>query len=322
MVKADAYNHGVEGVVCISNNIVDRYGVATLDEAIKLRQMGVAKPINLFSFESKDIEEVIKYHITPVVYNEPTLLAIEQKQYSNFDIKIDTGMNRFGFKSHYEFQVVFDSLKKSGLEPRAIHTHFYSNESVLEQKDKLYLFLKDYSFKNSKIIASASLGISRGIFLDGVRVGLMAYHNALEVQSEVLSVKEIGAYERVGYDGSYVPNNSTRTAVISGGYFDGISRSYKGAKVLINDKYATIVGKVCMDTTIIDVGEIPIKIGDKVVVLSPRTIDSYINSCNSSEYEVITSIKGRGKRIYSYNGQSYNKVIDKKSYLYEREDLR
>ena len=312
MVKANAYNHGLAGVIDISNTIVDRYGVATLDEAIKIRKLGVAKPITLFSFESKDILDVIKYNITPVVYNEQTLNAVLDEKYHNFDIKIDTGMNRYGYKSKSEISSVIRYLSNINFIPRAIHSHFYSVESMLEQMRLFDNIVTDYLsvLSTPKKIVSASLGINNGLYLDGVRLGLGAYLNALEVSSDILSIKNVHAYEKVGYDGYYVPTKNTKIAIISGGYYDGIRRSYRGAKVLVNGYYATIVGRVCMDVTLVDIGDIQAKIGDRAVIINPHTLNSYIDKDNSSEYEVITAINGRGKRIYLYNGQNYNKIVD------------
>lgn len=319
MVKADAYNHGLEGVIHISRDVIDRYGVATLNEAIKLRQLGVAKPITLFSFETKDIKEIVAYNITPVVYNNATLESVIKERYTNFDLKIDSGMNRFGFKDSAKINEVFTTLIDKKQLPHAIHTHFYSRESISAQLNRFNSLLQPYEREllYSKKIVSASLGIDNGIYLDGVRLGLSAYRGALEITSDILLIKEVNAFESVGYDGDFVPEKTTRIALVSGGYYDGIRRAYKGAKVLLNGHEATIVGKVCMDTTIIDIGNIPATTLDKVILIDSSTIGSYIQIDNSSEYEVITAIKGRGKRIYLYNGQKYDKSINKKSYLYE-----
>ena len=312
MVKANAYNHGVEGVTYIANTIVDRYGVATLDEAIHLRNLGVEKPITLFLFEDKDIKDVINYQITPIVYNENTLCSVIYFNYHNFDIKIDTGMNRYGFKTIIEVSNALDHMIKINMIPRAIHTHFSSEQSVFEQKECFDKLLESYSnrLNNTKKIVSASSGIRKGLFLDGVRLGLDAYINALEVSADIISIKNVKANEEVGYDGLYKPIRDTRIAVITGGYYDGIRRSYRGARALINGKECTIVGNVCMDSTLLDIGDIPAKVGDRVVILNSYTMPSYINIDKSSAYEVITAIKGRGKRIYLYNGQIYNKIIN------------
>lgn len=312
MLKADAYNHGVVGVVKVADNIVDRYGVATLDEALGLRALGVAKPISLFGFESIDAEQVIKNNITPVVFNQQTLETILNFKYNNFDIKIDTGMKRFGFLPGEEVHRALERIEEEGLKPRAIHTHLYSTKSIKEQKEVFDSVVNQHKYflKDSKQIVSASIGVGKGLVLDGVRVGLLAYRGALEIESEVLAIKQVKRGESVGYDGRYVAEKDTQIAIISGGYYDGIKRSYKGAKVLLGGQYGRIVGNVCMDSTLVDAGQRHLNVYDKVILINNKTIDSFIKVDRSNEYEVITSIKGRAKRIYLYNGQRYDKITN------------
>ncbi len=308
MIKANAYNHGVKGVVSISEGIVDRYGVATLSEAIELKSYGVRKPISIFSYNVDDIPYIIENKFTPIIYNHQSLDALIKNRYQDFDIKIDSGMNRFGFNNHNDISTVIKKLKKAHLEPRVLLTHFASNERVDEQilcfQNLANPFVNEYV--SIKSVLSATSGILQGHYFDGVRAGLIAYKGSLRVVSRILDIKYVRAGAHVGYDGDYVPTKSTRIAIISGGYFDGIKRSYKGASVIVGDAFAHIVGKISMDTTLVDIGEISAKVGDRVIILDNATINSYCLADNTNEYEIITSIKGRGKRIYKYHGKEFN----------------
>lgn len=311
MVKANAYNHGIDGVAYIAKNIVDRFGVATIDEARRLRETGIKLPISLFGCYNADLDKVKQYNITPVAYNLNLFKNILEKGISEFDIKIDSGMHRFGFNEEKDVFLIVQLCKEYGVKPRAVHTHFMSPVKIDNQifsYNRIIKPISDYcSFKH---ILSASSGIDRGHYFDGVRLGLKAYKNALEITSIVLDVKEIKKGEQVGYDGDFCPLNNTRIAIVGGGYYDGIRRSYKGAFVKINDQLFNIVGKVSMDTFFVDVGYHQVNIGDKVIVLSNDTLNSFIGVANTNEYEVIVSINGRGKRIYEYNGKAVSSFIN------------
>ena len=310
MVKADAYNHGLEGVIHISDDVVDRYGVATLEEGINLRRLGINKPVSVFLYQNSDFNDVVKNRLTPVIYNEETLKSILNSKHNDFELKIDTGMNRLGFKTQASINATFDKIFKAGLLPRAVHTHFYSKDSIRTQQLRYWRNLEPFKevLLSTKKILSASQGILNKEFSDGVRAGLIAYKNALRVTSNVVEVKSVFRGESVGSEGKYKPKTNTTVALIAGGYYDGIRRAYAGAEAVINGKKTRIVGNVNMDSTFIEVGDIPLKIGDIVTLIDSSTLESYVKVSNSTEYEVITSIKGRAKRIYSYHGQKYDKV--------------
>lgn len=312
MVKADAYNHGVQGVVEISKNIVDRYGVATLGEAVTLRKMGVVSPICVFSSEVNDMPYAKEYDLTLVIHNLQGLNSLMKTKHTDYHIKIDSGMRRFGFSNRNDVLNAVKLIKEYGVKPRAIHTHFASSETIEEQVkafDKLTKPIID-CFNPINLILSATSGIERGYLYDGVRAGLIAYRKSLKVCSRVLEIKSILPGEKVGYDGAFAPSYPTKIAIVSGGYYDGIRRSYKGAEVIVNGCIAHIVGKVSMDTTIVEIGDIPTSIGDEVIFINADTIDSYMEKGNTNEYEVLTSIKGRAQRIYYYNGKRSYQITD------------
>ncbi len=311
MVKANAYNHGIDGVAYVAKKIVDRFGVVTIDEAKKLREIGIKTPISLFSCNNVDLDIVKQYNVTPVAYNLNFFKNILKNGISEFDIKIDSGMHRFGFKEEKDILLIVKLCREYGVKPRAVHTHYMSPLKIDAQValyNKIIKPISDcYSFKH---ILSASSGIERGYYFDGVRVGLLAYKDALEISSIVMDVKGIRKGEQVGYDGDYCALNNTRIAIVGGGYYDGIRRAYKGALVKICDRLFNIVGKVSMDTFFVDIGEHQVNIGDRVIILSKDTINSFTGVANTNEYEVLVSINGRGERIYEYNGKTVSSFIN------------
>ena len=302
MIKADAYNHGAEGVAYIANNIVDRFGVATIEEALMLRKLGITKPISIFGCTLSDLDIIKQYSITPVVYNLDLLKIVLLKDFQEFDLKIDSGMRRFGIYSEQDVLYAKRMCEKYNVVPRAIHTHFMSSAKIDEQIFNYNKIIASWD-SSSKRILSASTGVLKKHFYDGVRVGLLAYKEALEITSKVVEVKTVKAGEEVGYDGDFVSEKDTNVAIVLGGYYDGIKRAYKGACVKINNEYFKIVGKTSMDTMFVEIGDAPVAINDDVVVLSNDTINSFIKASNTNEYEMLVSIKGRSKRIYEYNGK-------------------
>ncbi len=308
MVKADAYNHGLEGVAKISERIVDRYGVATIEEAVSLRRLGIRKPISIFSYECKNVKEIKRYDVTPVVYSIETFREIEKNNVKNFEIKIDSGMNRFGFKCQDEIRLLFQLMYEHKTKPRAIHTHFYSPKSVFEQTNRFEQVISPYykQLGGVKRILSATTGLLHGVIKDGVRIGIEAYKGALKVTSKILSIKPVFVGETIGYDGKYQTNNDTKVAIVSGGYYDGIRQEYSGMQVFLNNRATRIVGRICMDTTIIDVGSVEASVGDEVIIIDSNNLINVKKQYALTDYEIITSIKGRAKRTYTYNGQKYN----------------
>ena len=307
MVKADAYNHGVNKVAPFTEQIVDRYGVATLKEGVWLRKLGVKKPISVFNCLPQDIKSVKQYDLTPVVYNFNTLRAIASERIEDFDLKIDSGMNRFGFKTIEEVLSVVKVLKQIGLKPRSICTHFASAAAIHAQLSAFTGLIEPLLYCGKvPINVSATSGINQGHYADGVRAGLIAYSGALKVCSEIIAIKGVDKGEGIGYDHAYVAKDNELIAIISGGYYDGIMRSYEGACVNINGYSCPIIGKISMDTTFVKLN-VQAKVGDKVIVIDNNTLDSFVRASNASIYEIITSIKGRCERRY-YNGQTRDKT--------------
>lgn len=300
MVKADAYNHGLKEVVGATEGIVTRFGVATCDEGERVRSM-TEVPVTVFSYTAEDVERVLRYRLTPLVRDSITLNSVLGAGISEVDIKADTGMRRFGFDTEIELKNAICALRRDGIEVRAIHTHFYSDGSAERQYAK-FLAMTDDIGGNPKKIYSASTGIAKGMYGDGVRAGLIAYKGAMCVRSRILQINRVRKGETVGYDGRYIAAEDVTVGVIGGGYYDGIMRAYSGAGVIVNGARTRIIANVCMDVAFVDLNGIVAKVGDEVTLISPNTIGSYMRCAKTNEYEILTSVKGRTKRRYIVNG--------------------
>lgn len=300
MVKADAYNHGLFEVVNATKGLADRFGVATAEEGANVRRVA-DNGITVFSYTADEATLVKSAGLTPVVRDKATLRSVIEHDIPEVDIKVDTGMHRFGFSLKSEFETAMEELKKAHIRVRAVHTHFYSADAIDRQYAKFCKLTLGIP-KACKRICSASAGISKGLYLDGVRVGLMAYKGAMRVYSEIIAVREVSKGETVGYDGAYVAPKDTHIGIVGGGYYDGIMRAYSGADVIVNGKKSKIIGNVCMDVTFIELPDDNVRVGDEVTLIAPDTLESYMKNAQTNEYEVLTSVKGRTERRFIDNG--------------------
>lgn len=300
MVKADAYNHGAAEVAKATSRLADRFGVATAEEGANIRRVA-NNGITVFSYIADEAELVKSEGLTPLVRDKATLRSVIEHDIPEVDIKVDTGMHRFGFRLKSELANAMEELRKAHIRARAVHTHFYSADAIDRQYAEFCKLTSDIP-KECKRICSASAGIYRGLYLDGVRVGLTAYKGAMRVCSEIIAVREVSKGETVGYDGAYVASKDTRIGVVGGGYYDGIMRAYSGAEVIVNGKKSKIIGNVCMDVTFIELPDDNVKVGDNVILIAPDTLTSYMKNAQTNEYEVLTSVKGRTERRFIGNG--------------------
>ena len=144
---------------------------------------------------------------------------------------------------------------------------------------------------------------------DMVRLGIGLYgvnnnnskglKNVFTLKSTVLQIKDVSHNETIGYGRSGTVDKDTRIATIRIGYADGLNRAFGNRNVLINGKFAPIVGNICMDLCMIDITDIEAKEGDEVIIFgeSPSIID-LAQSINTIPYEILTSVSARVKRVY------------------------
>lgn len=331
IVKADAYGHGIEGVANAIKRIVDFFGVADSLEAIKVRAVS-AKPILILSMvDSADLSQCIRANISLSVSQICYLKQVEKYarklgQKAKIHLKINTGMNRLGFNSKKNFLSAVNYISKSKfLVLEGIYTHFFDslNEKSVErqyEKFKSYLNLLD----TRKIIihagASNASVLSSRYHFDMVRLGLfmcgycekLGYntHNdsntknenfallpALKITAKIVHIVSVKKGEYVGYGKNYLATHNMKIACVSMGYADGFLRtnSNKG-RVIVNGKFASIVGSICMDLFLLDVTNLACKLGDEVTILGKSgelEIDAneIATNANSIAYEILTNFK-------------------------------
>jgi len=336
VVKADAYGHGSAPVAKTLESLgVARFAVATLDEGIALREAGIRSSILLMgALFPEQFEDVVAHDLTPVLYEQALAeefgkhLAGRSEPYS-VHLKIETGMGRLGLDPEDVAALLQSPAFRGPLKAEGLMTHLADSDNAdpayttaqLERFRAVVRYAQAEKLSLPLIHAANSgaiLGHPEARFT-AVRPGIMlyGYHTAahlnpapelrplLSLTTKVTQVRKLKPGESTSYNRTYVVQRPSRIAVLPLGYADGYSRllSNKGA-VLINGKRAPVVGRVCMDMTMVDATDVPgVSAGTDVTVIGKQE-DQQITASDLAawqgtiSYEVLCKIGQRVTRIY------------------------
>ena len=319
MVKANAYGHGVKDCLAALSE-TDAFGVACLEEALEIRELGFKQPITLIEgvFSADEMPTVIEQNIECVVHQQQQVdWLISHKtayiaQKLKVWVKLNSGMNRLGFKVA-EIIDVINTLKAEGF-TCVLAMHFDNADAdhpLNEQQRAQFLHIKEAC---SPILASCCN--SAAIFkwpelnFDFVRPGIMLYgaspfanknaHNldlkpVMTFTAEIIALNTIQAGEGVGYGSHFVANQETELAIVSIGYGDGYPRAFsKQNYVAINGQAVAVVGRVAMDMIAIDVTGLNAKLGTKVELWGEnRLVDDVAEANGTIGYELLCRLSNR-----------------------------
>ena len=340
VVKADAYGHGAVGVSQRIRDIVDYFGVATIDEAVELRNAGITEPILIIGYtDSDDFEKLVEHNITQAVYDvkeceKLSSVAVSAGTKIKVHLKVDSGMGRIGFLANESG--VEEALKlkcMEGLDIEGIFTHYAKADELDKsysrgQKEKFLNFIKGMeaggvTFAIKHIDNSAGTMEMDDDEFDMVRLGIVSYglypseevDKSVEIRpvmslvSHVSHVKTVEAGTSISYGGTYITDTTRRIATVTVGYADGYPRAQSNlGRVIVRGQYAPIVGRVCMDQMMIDVTDIPdVSVKDEVILIG-GTDDKYISVeevaqyANSFNYELVCHIGRRVPHVYNEDG--------------------
>lgn len=321
VLKANAYGHGAVKVAESIQDIVDYIAVATLKEGIELRRHNIKLPILVLGeIINSEIRKALKYQICATVYSEKIMknfisYAIMNKIIIPIHVAVDTGMNRIGIQ-YDNPEIIYNVFNSKYLEVKGIFTHLAKaddddyNNFQYGNFENVISYLLNKGCKIPMMHISNSLGLLYPYLnMDCVRVGITQFvpldkrfPPAMTLKAKIIQIKTLKAEEKVGYDCSYTAKKEIKMATISIGYADGLMRSLSNkGYVIANGKKADIIGKICMDYTMIDITGIEnVKEGDYVTVFGENEITAEIvaESANTISYEVLTNISDRVKRIY------------------------
>lgn len=336
VVKADAYGHGLVPVSKHIQKDVDYFAVATVEDALELRENGVEKPVIILSYVSPlQYETVIENDITATMYNveeAENLSALAEKKGKKVKVHIpvDTGMGRIGFMPDEDgVKAVRCISEMKGIFLEGLFSHYacadYENKTESDKQTELFdrfisllenegieIPIKHMNnsagtIENLKQYDMCRVGIALyGLYpSDEVNKDNMKLTPAMEVMSHIVHIKTVEKGFKIGYGHIYEAPSERTIATVSIGYADGYKRCLTGVGyVLANGKKAPIVGKICMDQCMVDITDIPdLKVGDKVVVMGKSgneelSAELLGSMCHSFNYEIICSFMPRVIRIY------------------------
>ena len=331
MVKADAYGAGiVETTKCLEKEGINHFGVAYLKEAVLLRKNGIKAEIIVFSgLVISEIEQAVHvdaiYSVSDLeMLNLLNEKASEYEKTVKVELAIDTGMTRLGFDKT-QMQELIDTLKSlKNIEVHGVYSHMSqvdtSKEFTLTQIkvfDECVDILKTNGINPKYVHICNSVGILKynSTKYNMVRLGIGAYGYELDsfigeasslkgifkLTAPICNIRNVDVGRQVSYGGTYITNKPTKIAVLQIGYADGLTRTLSNRySVSINGKEAKIIGRICMDTCMVDVTEIDINIHDEAVIFdyNDGKIESIAQLTDTIVYEIITNIGKRVDRKY------------------------
>lgn len=325
MVKANAYGHGLIPIACALESSVEGFGVSCSEEALVLRKAGIKQKIVLMEglFSAEELPLLNNYQLDTVIHDQRQLHLLTQKKLAtpiNAWIKINTGMNRLGFSSKDFLEVWQQCQACSWINVICVMTHFSSANNVTEeittlrQIEQFKQVTKDLTIEKSLANSAAILAYS-DCHADWIRPGLILYgvspfavdssvterqfRPVMNLKSEIITVNQLQAGDRVGYSGMWIAPNSMRVGVVAIGYGDGYPyRAKNGTPVLVNEQLVELIGQVSMDMLTIDLRTQPdAKQGDPVTLWGAGLpIEQVAMSTSTFRYELLCGIN-RGQLV-------------------------
>jgi len=338
VVKADAYGHGaVQISKRLQENGIEYLGVALMEEGIELRDAGIKGPIlvmgGVFPGQERDI---VRARLTPFLFDIKIARSLNrearrQNKQLSVHIKIDTGMGRIGVLPRQVKGFLIELKALKALNVDGIGSHFSESykpdksfsRSQIRQFEKAIQTgsVLGFSFPLRHIANSAGLASVPESLYTIVRPGIILYGGfpspefrdtmlgrlepVMSLKTRILFIKEVPARFSVSYGRTYFTRRKSLIATLPIGYGDGYPRklSNKGM-VLIRGRKVPIVGRVCMDLTMVDVTGIPgVRQGDEVVLMGRQgkeeiTSDDLADWADTVPYEIFTGIGKRVPREY------------------------
>lgn len=333
VVKADAYGHGaIEVSMRLVKEGASYLAVAYTAEAVALRDAGIKAPI-IVLFDKHDMGDYFKYNLIPIIHDIKTARAFskearKRRQSINIHIKVDTGMGRLGFDTENIEKNVSAIAKMDSIVVTGLMSHF-SDADLSDRSYALLQFDRFNSVRNALIkknikpvmchmANSAAVMLLPESHFDAIRPGLMLYgyspiqltanyelKPAMTVKTKILSLRKFKKGTPVSYARTFTTTRESLIAVLPVGYADGYTRVFSNnADVLIRGKRAPVIGRVCMDTAMIDVTDVRgVTEGDEVILLGRQkgnviTASELAMKAGTIPYEILTSFGNKTRKVY------------------------
>jgi alanine racemase len=334
VVKANAYGHGLETVAPIAAERADWLGVNCLDEALAISRLGIGKPVAILGHTALDhLEDVVRNGYRQVLYRLDVAKSISTSAAklgttARVHLKIETGTNRQGIPLHQLPAFIDELAKLPALEVEGAYTHFANIEDTLDpafaesqvQKFREAIAILERSgVRPTQIHASATAGALLYAEMDFnmVRIGIGSYGiwpsretqiaarergrrlslaPVLTWKTRVAQVKEVTAGEYVGYGLTFRTSRPMKLAVLPIGYYDGYDRKLSNAgRALIHGQPASVVGRVAMNMTMLDVTDVGADLDEEVVLIGRQgdaeiRVEEVAEKIGTISYEVVARI--------------------------------
>ncbi len=327
MVKAFAYGTGLTQLSHFLNDLPARWvAVAYIDEGVRLREAGLRHRIMVMNPEGGDLTQLMAHRLEPVVFSMHLWDHLHQSGYEGpIHIKLDTGMRRVGFEAHHLDELIRRLRHTPRWEVASVFSHLAAAEDPRHDaftRTQLAQFegwtarlQRRLGIRFTRHILN-SAGTARfapehayeavrlGIGLLGVDPAGVLTHRlepALTFKTYVLDVRHLPAGATVGYGRAGRMTRSGRVAVLGAGYGDGYRRALSGGqgKVNINGMLYPTIGNVCMDVTLVEVGEGDVRPGDEVILFGEMpSLEEVARWAGTIPYELIVGIPPRVRRVY------------------------
>jgi alanine racemase len=345
VVKANAYGHGaVEVARALEEAGAAMLACADIEEGIVLREGGVTVPILVFGALSvSDLDGIFVHHLTPTISTPSAARALQEAAARRgarlgYHLKIDTGMNRLGFRFDNIGATLPELAASRNLQMQAVYTHFATADDPdqpivgvqRERFEAAMARLPALGFRPARPRAgptapalvrhaanSAALLRDERTWYDYVRPGLLLYgivppplaatiplRPALSLHSRIVAVKGLRPGEGTGYGLKTVVDTPTTIAVVPAGYADGLDLRLAGrGDMLVRGRRRPIVGSVCMDMTMIDVTGTDVAPGDEVVIIGEQDGESIgvremAAAIGTIPYDLLCRVGSRIQRVY------------------------
>jgi alanine racemase len=335
VVKANAYGHGAGQVACALEDAgADLLACADIEEGVALRAAGVRGEILVFGALSvSDLDGLFDCRLTPTISTPGAARAVQAaaaryKQRLRYHLKIDTGINRLGFRFDNLRRTLPELLAGESLELDAVYTHFATADDPRhplfeQQRGRFDRALADVEALGARpryrhAANSAALLRDSRVWFDRVRPGLLLYGivppplastvaltPVMTLGSRVVAVKGVRSGETVGYGARFTAEHATTIAIVPAGYADGLDVRLEGrGVVLIRGRRAPIVGSVTMDMLMADVTGLEVSPGDEVVIIGSQGRDridvvEMAATIGTIPYEILCRIGSRIERVYA-----------------------
>ena len=290
VVKADAYGHGLKNTVP-ALTACDAFAVATIEEALALRQLDNEKKIILLEgvFNDHEMNLVIEHRLDVVIHQDyqVALLKIVPATH-NMDVwlKIDSGMNRLGFHLDQMAEKLNSIKAIDGIGQVRLMSHFAASDDVqcqqtrsqIKVNDQLKTLGYEYSFSNTSAVLNQLNTHDEwcrvGIGLFGISPlgmgssgGDFNLKPAMHLSAKIIASKYIKTGEKIGYGGHFTATKDMRIAVVGIGYADGYPWSEHNSSVIVDGLTVEVLGRVSMDMLVIDASELKLNISGKQVTV-------------------------------------------------------